>query len=112
MWAQILNTLLGIWLMAAPEILRYNGVAADNDHVIGPIVTSFAIIALSGCTRGVAKYNIPFGAWLLVAPWVLGYENQTAIINDICVGLLVTPLSLFKRKTPHQYGGGWAALWK
>lgn len=112
MWAQILNTILGLWLMASPDILGYNGIAADIDHIIGPVVASFSIIALSGCTRSVSMYNVPLGIWLLLAPWVLNYENEASTFNDMAVGFLVTGLAFFKRKTSKQYGGGWSALWK
>jgi hypothetical protein len=112
MWAQILNIMLGIWLMAAPRLLDYNGLAADNDHIIGPVVTSFAIIALSGCTRAVGKYNIPLGAWMVVAPWVLGYDTDISIVNDSGTGILILMFALFKRKTNQQYGGGWLQLFK
>jgi hypothetical protein len=112
MLAQILNTILGIWLMAAPGILNYNGKAADNDHIIGPVIASFAMIALSGCTRAVGKYNIVPGVWLLLAPWVLNYEQEVAIYNDTCTGLLTIVFSFVKGRIPHQYGGGWTAIWK
>ena len=112
MWAQILNTALGLWLMIAPDIFKYNGVAADNDHIIGPVVAAFAIIALSGCTRSVALYNIPLGVWLLLAPWFLGYESGVATLNDMVVGFFVTTFAFLKRSTLQTYGGGWSALWK
>jgi amino acid permease len=112
MWAQILNVILGLWLMTAPQVLNYNGIAADNDHIVGPLVASFAIIALSGCTRSVSKYNIPLGAWLLLAPWLLEYENALASTNDMAAGTLITVLSFFKRSTKHFYGGGWRSAWK
>jgi hypothetical protein len=110
MWAQVLNTILGIWLMAAPQVLNYGGPAADNDHILGPIVASFAIIALSGNTRAVANFNIPLGAWLIVSPWVLGYENDSARMNDVVSGTLITLLSFFKRSVKQSYGGGWSSL--
>ena len=98
--------------MAAPDIIGYNGIAADNDHIVGPVVASFSIIALSGCTRSISMYNVPLGIWLLLAPWVLNYENEASAFNDMAVGLFVTGFSFFKRKTNKQYGGGWSALWK
>lgn len=112
MWAQIFNMVLGLWLMAAPDIFRYNGVAADNDHIIGPVVASFSIIALSECTRTVAMYNIPLGIWLVLAPWLLRYENDISISNDMAVGFFVTVFAFLKRKTTQPYGGGWSAIWK
>jgi len=98
--------------MAAPEILKYNGIAADNCHIIGPVVASFAIIALSGCTRTVATYNAPLGLWLMVSPWLMNYENGASMINSFSSGILITFFSFFKRKTIQQYGGGWSAVWK
>jgi hypothetical protein len=111
MWAQILNIVLGIWLMASPGILGYNGVAADINHIVGPVVASFAIIALSGCTKSVSKCNIPLGLFLVIAPWILQYESGNAIANDIFAGLLITGFSFIKRKTNKQYGGGWSVVW-
>jgi hypothetical protein len=112
MWAQIFNIILGIWLMAAPQLLDYHGTAADNDHIIGPVVTSFAIIALSGCTTAVGKYNVLLGAWLVFAPWILDYDNTISIANDMVAGVLIVVFALFKRTTNNQYGGGWAYIFK
>lgn len=112
MWAQIMNTLLGIALMALPNILGYNGSAADNNHIIGPLVASFAIIAMSGCTRTVAFYNIPFGIWLLLAPWILGYEDSLNFYIDMGSGIAITLLAFVRRDTSNQYGGGWSVVWK
>lgn len=112
MWAQVINAILGIWLMAAPGIFNYSTNAANNDNIIGPVIATFAITAFWECTRVTRTYNIPLGAWLLLAPWVLGYENTFAIINDMVVGVLVIALSLVKGKIEKTYGGGWSSLWE
>jgi len=112
MWAQILNALLGIWLMASPSILGFEKVAANNDHIVGPIIASFAIISWWESTRVVRLYNVLPAAWLLLAPWVLGYQSTTPIINDMLIGALVTGLSLVKGNITETYGGGWSAIWK
>lgn len=112
MWAQIINMLLGIWLMVAPQLLNYSKQAADNAHIVGPVITTFAIISLTEATRNVRWYNIPPGVWLLLAPWILNYENGTAIFNDMVVGLLVIIFAFIKGKVSHQFGGGWRSLWK
>ena len=68
------------------------------------------MIALSEATRNVRYFNIPLGLWLLVAPWLLQYENTQALLNDYAVGILVILLSLVKGKRQNYYAGGWAAL--
>lgn len=112
MWAQIINAILGVWLVAAPAVLGYEGIAADNDHIVGPVIASFAVISWWESTRVVKLYNIPLGAWLLLAPWVLGYDNSSSIINDMLVGALVLSLSFVKGKVTETFGGGWSAIWK
>ena len=112
MWAQVINALLGLWLMAAPAVLGADKTIANNDHIVGPLIASFAIISWWEATRVVRLYNVPLGLWLLVAPWVLGYDNTAAIVNDMLVGVVVIGLSFVKGKVEGKFGGGWSAIWK
>ena len=112
MWAQIINAVLGIWLMAASAVLGYGAPAQTNDRIIGPVVATFAIVACWEATRPVRRINILLGLWLLAAPWVLGYGAGPAMFNTLAVGLLVTALSFIKGTVQGRYGGGWSALWK
>lgn len=110
MWAQIINTALGIWLMAAPAVLGYGGAARTNDHIVGPIAATLACIALWSVTRPVRWVNLPLGLWLLLAPWILSYDTP-ATINSSVVGLALAVLSIPQGRRP-VYGGGWSMLWK
>ena len=112
MWAQVINTMLGVWLMAAPGALRYFGAARDNDHIVGPLIGTFACVAIWQCTRAVRWWNVPLGAWLIVAPWVLRYDAPPAIVNDMVVGAVVIALSCVRGRLDKRFGGGWSALWK
>ena len=98
--------------MASPAILGFEGIAADNSHIVGPVIASFAVISWWESTRVVRLYNVPPAAWLLLAPWVLGYESTNAIVNDMLVGAVVLGLSFVKGKITETYGGGWSAIWK
>ena len=112
LWARGLNTALGIWLMAAPSVLEVLGTPVEkNDRIVGPIVATFAIIAIWGATRPVRRINTLAGLWLLAAPWVLGYEAGAAIANDMIVGLFVIGLSLVKGEMVERFGHGWSTLW-
>nr|WP_244888615.1 SPW repeat protein [Pontibacter akesuensis] len=100
--------------MASSNILGYTDAKtiSDNEHIIGPVVAAFAIISWWEATRNVRLFNTPLGFWLLLAPWVLGYDNGMATTNSMVVGALVVGLSFVKGKIEETYGGGWTSLWK
>lgn len=110
-WARIINTALGIWLMAAPAVLGYGAPASANDRVVGPIVVTFAVVAMWEATRAVRRVNLLLGLWMLIAPWVLGYE-LVPILNSSIVGVLVMAFASVHGRTQQRYGGGWTALWR
>ena len=69
----LLPALAGIWLMMSPAVLGYADPARANDRIIGPIVASLATIAMWEVSRPLRWVNVVLGAWLLVAPWLLGH---------------------------------------
>ena len=99
--ASAVTFLAGIWLVLAPFVLDYapadSGIGAYwNDLVVGVAIAMLAIV------RAVAPSNVPWfsivnvvlGAWLIVAPFVLEYDDARAneripIGNDLTVGLVV-----------------------
>ena len=105
-------TILGIWLMVAPGVLDFSKKISDNAHIVGPLIATFSIVALSECTRNVRFFNLPLAAWLLAAPWILQYDNHTALWNDYAVSLLLIALAFVKTKRQHHFGGGWPAAWR
>lgn len=110
MVAQIVNTVLGIWLMITPDLLGYRGTARTNDHIIGPLVATFACIAIWEATRPVRWVNLPLGAWLVVAPLVLDHGWAPGVNSALC-GLVIAGAALIQGEMKHQLGGGWPALW-
>jgi len=111
MWARIITIALGIWLMAAPGILGYGGIAADNHHIVGPLVASFAIIALWEVARPLRWASLGFSLWLVVSPLVLGYASIGAI-NSLVVGVALALLPFVRGKVAQHFGGGWSSLWR
>ena len=109
MWAQIINALLGIWLMAAPAVLGVSDAATTNDRIVGPIVAAFATVAAWEVTRPLRWVNLPLGLWLVLAPWVLGYGTASTA-NSMVVGAVIVALSLVKGKIGTRYGGGWRTV--
>lgn len=111
MWAQIINVGLGIWLMVAPSVLSYKQTGANNAHITGPLVVTFAFVACWEITRPVRKVNFLTGGWLLLAPWILGYGETLPIVNDMVVGVLAMGFAGVEGKITTSFGGGWKSLW-
>jgi hypothetical protein len=112
MWSQVVMMLLGIWLMVAPAVMDFSKRISDNAHIIGPLIVTFSMVAIWECTRNVRLFNLPLAVWLLAAPVVLQYDNDTALMNDYAIAVFIMLLSVVKPKRKHRFGGGWPAIWK
>jgi hypothetical protein len=112
MIAQSLAALIGIWMMVAPAALGYGGMEGRHDHIAGPLIATFAIVACWECTRGVRWLNACAAVWLLAAPWLLGFESAAATINASAAAPALFGLSMMKGRIRHSFGGGWRALWR
>lgn len=111
-WAQVITACLGIFLMAAPGVFDLRQPAADQFHIFGPMITTFAVVSWWEATRRVCTWNTPIGAWLLISPIFLDYASSTSIYLAIGTGIAVGVLSRIKGRTGKRYGGGWRALWR
>jgi general stress protein CsbA len=110
-WPQIINTALGIWLMAAPAVLNYGRPASTNDYIIGPLAATFACIAIWEATRPVRWVNLPLGLWLIAAPLLLDYTHNAAI-NSVLCGIAIAGFSCLGGAIQQRFGDGWSALWR
>lgn len=70
-WNLWLSTMVGTWLMAAPMLLGLAGTVADSTHLVGALVVTFSVVAFAELARLVPIPNILFGAWMLLAAWIL-----------------------------------------
>jgi hypothetical protein len=111
MLPQIINAILGIWLMAAPAVLGYGRPASTNDHIVGPLVATFACIAIWEATRSVRWVNLPLGLWLIVAPLALGHPTSGQL-NSVLCGIAIAGLSCVGGAVTRRFGGGWSTLWR
>jgi hypothetical protein len=106
----MVNVAIGVWLMAAPDALSYAGLADDHDRVVGPVIATFACVAIWDATRPLRWVNFVIALWMLLAPWLLGFP-QAATINTMLCGAAVAALSWVRGKLRHQFDGGWRAVW-
>jgi hypothetical protein len=116
MFTQIATIVAGLWLMVAPAVLGYGDsgaarAAANNDWIVGPLVASFATVALWQATRAVRWVNVALGVWLMLAALVLPYPEVAAILVAV-TGLAVAVLASRGGRISHAFGGGWRVLWR
>ena len=102
----LLSTALGIWLTFTRLTFDSSGAMANSDHLIGLLVVTFSIIAFSEVARSVRFINIPFGLWLIAAPWLLdGVSSPLATGNSILCGALLVALAIPRGTIKDSYAG-------
>ena len=89
MLPQLAGLALGIWLMASPQALGYDGAARVSALIAGPLAVSMSWIALSEVTRSVPA---------------------SAALNSVVAGLSLGALALLPAPVKCRYGSGWAGL--
>ena len=97
---------IGIWLTFTRMTFGNSGAMANSDHLIGLLIVTFTIISLAEVARPVRFLNVPFGLWLIVAPFVLdGAGSPVATWAGVATGLAVVALSLPRGSIRNSYGG-------
>lgn len=104
-WNLLISATLGVWLMFAPWMLNTTGRAADSDHLVGALIVTFAVIAMAEVGRAVRFINVIFGAWLIIAPFLLSGFTANALVSDLIAGVLVIVFSFRLGKISERYGG-------
>jgi len=109
MWASVIATVIGLWLMAAPAVLGYGAPASTVDRIIGPIAASVGWISVWAVTRPIRWLNLPLGAALVLAPLALSYPG-VAFANSIALGVALAAFAPVRGKPTARFGGGWSAV--
>ena len=109
MWSQMINALIGLIIIISPGILEFTKTEANMNHILGPIVFTFALISWWECNRNVRLFNIVTGACLILGALLFKFQHDAFRI-DIISGILIILFSLVKRKAKQKFGGGWRTL--
>ncbi len=104
-WHLLVSATLGMWLMFTPAVFETTGRAADSDHLVGALVVTFAVIAMAEVGRTLRLVNILFGAWVVLAPWLLSGAAGAARWNNLVAGIALVLLSLPRGRVRGEYGG-------
>jgi hypothetical protein len=108
---QWITVAVGLWLMAAPAVVGYGGLASRQARLIGPLVAAIAWIASSEVTRAVRWLNLPIGLALVLLSLGPGYSRAASIVAAVS-GTVVVLVLLRRHQVKSRMGGGWRAIWR
>lgn len=96
---------IGIALMCTRLLFGSEGAMANSDHLVGALVVVIAVSAWAEVGRALRYAIPPFGAWLLVAPWLLeGEGGVAAAAASVAAGAALIALSLPRGAIRSRYG--------
>lgn len=103
-WTLALSTVVGIWLMAAPNVLGLSRLVANNDFITGALIATIAVVAAAEPARIVRLLNVVTGAWLIVAAWIFDDATAASRWSDSLAGVTLLGLSFARGKIADRYG--------
>jgi len=105
-----LNLALAVWLFISPWVLNFGGVVtgagipgstvamvpAWNAWILGVIVFLIALSAVRQHRSTPEWVNVLLGAWIIIAPWILGFSGlPTAAWDHWATGAAITILGIW-----------------
>ena len=112
-WQDWASFALGLWLALSPWLADYvaHDVATANAAICGLALALTAHFGFSCDHLSTEWLNLGGGLWLIVAPFVLGFEgNNVAAVNAITVGAFITLLSAWALELDRELGRLWHRL--
>jgi nucleoside-diphosphate-sugar epimerase/uncharacterized membrane protein len=106
-WTLVASAAIGLMLMFTRVLFGTVPPMANSDHLIGALIFTVAAIATAEVARPIRFINALFGAWLIVAPWLLAGSSTIASWTGAAAGLALIALSLPRGKRSEQHYAGW-----
>ncbi|WP_244438236.1 vitamin K epoxide reductase family protein [Afipia birgiae] len=106
-WTLVASVILGIWLMFTRLAFGTTRPMADSDHLVGALVVTTAIIAMAEVARPLRFINMLFGAWLVLAPWLLDGAPPMAHWSDAVSGIALIGLTLPRGVRSRHHYASW-----
>ena len=112
----VVNLLLGTILFFSPWLFSLSaGAPRQVASIIGLFIAVLSIAALAAFAVWEEWFNLIAGLWLVAAPWLLSFEDSSAVMVDVAIGIVVVVLATLEiwlamdRRQGGPTGGGMAA---
>jgi hypothetical protein len=112
-WQDWASFALGLWLAVSPWLADYaaHDAATANAASMGLALALFAHFGFTCDHLSCEWLNLAGGLWLLVSPFVLGFEgNSVAAVNAVVVGAFIALLSAWALELDREVGRLWHRL--
>src|SRR5712692_1454621 len=93
-FCDVANLILGAILFFSPWMFGFGaGLASENAYISGIVIAVLAIAALAAFAVWEEWLNLIVGLWVLVSPWLLGFQGTTAMTVHVVIGAAVAILA-------------------
>ena len=93
----IVNLTLGMILFFSPWLFGLSaGAQCQTASIVGIFIAVLSIAALAAFAVWEEWLNLIAGLWLIVSPWLLGFQDSDAMTVDVAVGGTVAALAAFE----------------
>ena len=93
----IVNFSLGTTLFFSPWLFSLSaGAPRQITSTMGLFIAVLSVAALAAFAVWEEWLNLIAGLWLVVAPWLLGFEDSNAVMVDVVIGIVVVVLATFE----------------
>jgi hypothetical protein len=90
----VANLILGAVLFFSPWMFGFDaGRASENASIAGIVIAVLAIAALAAFAIWEEWLNLIVGLWVMVSPWVLGFQGTKAMTVSVVIGIAVAILA-------------------
>ncbi|MGH6672915.1 MAG: SPW repeat protein [Xanthobacteraceae bacterium] len=93
----IVNLSLSIVLFFSPWLFDLStGAPWQTASIVGIIIAVLSIAALAAFALWEEWLNLIAGLALIVAPWLLGFQDSQAMTIDVVIGIVVAAMAAFE----------------
>ncbi|MDQ3955291.1 MAG: hypothetical protein M3285_07065 [Actinomycetota bacterium] len=111
MIGQLIASVAGLVVMMAPSLVGYGGLAADIDHIIGPVAIAVGIMAASQILRSMRWLQVGLGGLLLGSMFFVTRPATALVAVALATATLIFT-AVVRGSLDVDFGGGWSSLWR
>src|SRR5882757_3077301 len=93
-YCDVANLILGAILFVSPWLFAFDaGAPSQNANISGIVIALLSIAALAAFAVWEEWLNLIVGLWVIVSPWILGFQGTTAMTVHVIIGIIVALLA-------------------